>query len=167
MSVTPLQMITAVSAIANDGLMMQPRIVRQVIEGEEVIDSQPAALGRPISAETARLVSQMMVRVVQDGASQATLAGYSIAGKTGTAQIPATIGYEANSSIVTFVGFLPADDPQVVVLLKLDRPTGYWGTEVAAPAFRRLAERLVLLMGIPTDDIRYNLAAEGGLFNER
>ena len=107
------------------------------------------------------MVSEMMVRAVDDGAPLARLQGYSIAGKTGTAQIPSPTGYEPNTSIVTFVGFLPADDPQVVVLIKLDRPNGYWGTQVAAPIFRRLAERLVILLDIPTDEIRQRLTVDG------
>ncbi len=164
MTVTPLQMLTAISAIANDGLMMQPRIVSQIIDGDTVINSQPAALGRVISKETADIVTQMMVRVVEDegGVGLAKLEGYSIAGKTGTAEIPSATGYEANSSIVTFVGFFPSDDPQVAVLVKLDRPRDYWGSRVAAPVFHDLAERLVILMGIPTDAVRLQLQNAGG-----
>ncbi len=161
-SVTPLQMATAVSAIANGGLMMQPRVVYQVIDGADVMTAQPSALGRPISAETARIVTEMMVAVVNDGVPAASLPGYTIAGKTGTAEIASPLGYENNASIVTFIGFLPADDPQVVVLIKLDRPTGYWGSQVAAPVFHDLAERLVNLMEIPTDDVRHALAEQGG-----
>jgi cell division protein FtsI (penicillin-binding protein 3) len=163
-TVTPLQMLTAVSAIANDGLMMQPRIVKQIITGDQVINSQPSALRRVISKETADLVAQMMIRVVEDenGVGRARVDGYTIAGKTGTAEIPSPTGYEANSSIVTFVGFFPADDPQVAVLVKLDRPTEYWGSMVAAPVFHDLAQRLIILMGIPNDQVRLQLENSGG-----
>lgn len=162
-AVTPLQMITAVSAIANNGLMMQPRVVYQVIDGDQIIPTRPANLGRPISAETAQIVTEMMVSVVRDGIDDAaSIPGYTIAGKTGTAQIPTPIGYENGTSIATFVGFLPADDPQIAILVKIDRPADYWGAFVAAPTFRRLAERLVLMLEIPTDEVRYQLAAEGG-----
>ncbi len=165
-AVTPLQMITAVSAIANGGLMMQPRIVHQVIDGDQVIPARTANLGRPISAETARIVTDMMVAVVNDGIDgAASIPGYTIAGKTGTAQIPTPIGYEQGTSIATFVGFLPADDPQLVVLIKIDRPADYWGAFVAAPTFRRLAERLVLMLEIPTDEVRLQLASQGGTVN--
>lgn len=164
MSVTPLQMLTAVNAIANDGLMMQPRLVMQIVDGENVINAQPSALGRVISKQTADAVTEMMVRVVEDenGAGQARIEGYRIAGKTGTAEIPSPTGYEqgANSSIVTFVGFFPADEPQVSVLVKLDRPNEYWGSRVAAPVFRELSERLVILMGIPNDAVRLSLKAQ-------
>jgi cell division protein FtsI/penicillin-binding protein 2 len=159
MAVTPLQMLTAINAIANDGLMMQPRVVSQIIDGDQVINSQPSALGRVISQETADLVTQMMIRVVEDenGAGLARVPGYTIAGKTGTAEIPSATGYEANASIVTFVGFFPADNPQVSVLVKLDRPRDYWGSRVAAPVFSTLAQRLVILMGIPNDQVRQQL----------
>ncbi|MFQ3646527.1 MAG: penicillin-binding protein 2 [Anaerolineae bacterium] len=163
-SVTPLQMLTAVNAIANDGLMMQPRIVLQKIDGESVVNSDVTALGRVISKETADAVTTMMIRVVEDenGVGLARLPGYSIAGKTGTAQIPTATGYEPNASIVSFVGFLPADDPQVAIIVRLDRPRDYWGSRVAAPVFRRLAERLVILMGIPNDEVRLRLRSMGG-----
>ena len=166
-AVTPLQMLTAVNAIANDGLMMQPRIVHEIIANGERISSRPANLGRPISAETANIVTDMMVAVVSEGLdSRASVPGYTIAGKTGTAQIPTAIGYEQGASIVTFVGFLPADAPQISVLVKLARPTEYWSSLVAAPVFRRLAERLVILLEIPTDNVRRQLAEQGGAVNQ-
>jgi cell division protein FtsI/penicillin-binding protein 2 len=105
----------------------------------------------------------MMVTVVSEGLDErATVPGYTIAGKTGTAEIPTAIGYEEYSSIVTFVGFLPADDPQISIFVRLDRPRDYWSSVVAAPVFRNLAERLVILLEIPTDDVRRQLAAQGG-----
>lgn len=162
-SVTPIQMLSAVNAIANGGLMMQPRVVHQIVNGSEVFTSQPTVLGRPISSDAAATVTQMMVDVVANGLDNAaTLPGYTIAGKTGTAEIPTPFGYETNSSIVTFVGFMPADDPQVSVLVRLDRPRDYWASLVAAPVFQRLAERLVVALAIPPDDVRRALAAEGG-----
>lgn len=159
-AVTPLQMLTAISAIANGGLMMQPHVVYQVRDGDQIYTSEPSTLGRPISEETARVVTEMMVAVVRDGLDgRASVPGYTIAGKTGTAQIPVPgLGYDPRGSIVTFVGFFPADDPQVSVLVKLDRPTDYWGSTVAAPVFARLAERLAILLNIPPDDIRRALA---------
>ena len=165
LAVTPLQMLTAVNAIANDGLMMQPHVVYQVIDGEDVFTTQPSPMGRPISAQTAHMVRDMMVQVVQYGATDAQVPGYTIAGKTGTAEIPIPGGYEEGTSIVTFVGFLPADDPQVSVLIKLDRPDEYWGSIVAAPIFAHLVERLVLLLEVPPDDVRVQLAAQGGNIN--
>lgn len=165
-AVTPIQMITMASAIANGGLMMQPRVVHEIIEGQTVIPSHLANLGRPISAETARIVTDMMVAVVNEGLDgRASLPGYTIAGKTGTAQISTPIGYEQGAAIASFIGFFPADDPQVIILIKLDRPRDFWGSLTAAPAFAKLAERLAILLEIPTDDVRHALAAQGGAVN--
>lgn len=162
-SVTPLQMLTAVNAIANNGLMMQPRVVHQIIDDGNVITAQPSALGRPISAEVAQTVSQMMVEVVRGGLDNAAgVPGFTVAGKTGTAEIPTPIGYEQGASITTFVGFLPADAPQISILIRLDRPRDYWASSVVPPVFQRLASRLVILMSIPPDDVRYELVNQGG-----
>jgi cell division protein FtsI/penicillin-binding protein 2 len=166
-AVTPLQMLTAMNAIANDGLMMQPRVVYQLVDGNQVVTAQQSALGRPISARTADIVTNMMVATVRDGVDRASVAGYTVAGKSGTAEIPTPIGYENNAWIMTFVGFLPADDPQVSILIKLDRPTsGRWASQVVAPIFSRLSERLVILLEIPPDDIRHALTSEGGAVND-
>lgn len=163
LSVTPLQMLTSVNAIANAGVIMQPRVVHQIIDGDQIITSRPTILRRAISPETAEIVTNMMVATVRDGLDgQAQVPGYTVAGKTGTAQIPAVVGYEENQFIMTFVGFLPADDPQISILVKLDRPTsGSFASQTAAPVFARLATRLVNLLEIPTDDVRRALEAEG------
>ena len=159
--VTSMQMITAFSAIANDGIMRQPRIVRQVIGEDGVEEARPATVRRVVSSETARLVKDMMVRVIREGSPEAFLRGYTVAGKPGTAHISTAVGNEEgpNSTIVSFVGFLPADEPQAVIMVKLDRPDLYYGYEVAAPIFRRVANRLVILLEIPDDDVRGRLAA--------
>ena len=161
MKATPLQMITAFAALANNGIMRQPRIVRQAITDDGVQDAQPITIRRVVSEATANIVTDLLVRSVVDGAPEAQLPGYTIAGKAGTARIATALDYEVgrNSSIVTFIGFLPADDPQVVVMVKLDRPDEYYGFEVAAPIFRRLANRLVILLEIPVDDVRQSLAS--------
>ncbi|MEZ4670425.1 MAG: penicillin-binding protein 2 [Anaerolineae bacterium] len=163
-AVTPLQMITAVSAIANDGLMMQPNIVAKIVNNNGQVNvAQPIALGRPITQDTAHTVRDMMVAVVQNGLDDgAQLPGYTVAGKTGTAEIPVPLGYKQDAWIMSFIGFLPADDPQVIVLIKLDEPTtGRWASQVVAPVFRQLAQRLVVLMEIPPDAVRLALKAEG------
>jgi cell division protein FtsI/penicillin-binding protein 2 len=159
-SVTPIQMITAFAAIANDGIMRQPRVVKQIITDDGIQEAQPITIRRVLSEETANTITDMMVRTINEGVPQAILPGYTIAGKTGTAEIPTALSYEqgANSSITSFIGFLPADDPQVVILVKLDRPNAYWGSRVAAPVFKRLVDRLVILLEIPVDDVRRGLA---------
>jgi cell division protein FtsI/penicillin-binding protein 2 len=163
-SVTPLQMLTATNAIANDGLIMQPHIVKARIDGNQVIETQPSASHRPISEQAAHMARDIMVQIVQDPnrVDEYTFTEYKVAGKTGTAQIPTPTGYDPVGSIASFVGFLPADDPVVSVLVKLDRPEGYWGSQTAAPVFQQLVDRLVTLMEIPPDSIRYELVAQGG-----
>jgi cell division protein FtsI/penicillin-binding protein 2 len=170
LAVTPLQMLTAVNVIANDGLLMQPRVVSQIVRGGEITNLEPKLFERVLSPETANIVTDMMVAVVEDGLdSTAQLPGYSIAGKTGTAQIPIAIGgYEQGdgSTIVSMVGFLPADDPQISILIVLHRPrTSIWASQVAAPVFRKLAEKLVLMLEIPTDEVRRELSAQGGIIS--
>jgi cell division protein FtsI/penicillin-binding protein 2 len=95
---------------------------------------------------------EMMVRVVEEGSTQARVPGYTIAGKSGTAQIPVPGGYDREGTIVSFVGFGPVPDPRLVILVKLDRPkTSTWASETAVRAFQRLAARLFVVLGIPPD----------------
>ena len=158
---TSMQLITAFAAIANDGIMRQPRIVKQVINEQRVEEARPTTVRRVLSSETAAIVRDMMLRVVREGAPGAFMRGYSIAGKPGTAWISTAVGqeYGPHSSIVTFAGFLPAYDPEVVVLVKLDRPNEYYGYNVTPHVFRRIANRLVILLEIPNDEVRSRLEA--------
>jgi cell division protein FtsI/penicillin-binding protein 2 len=172
-SVTPIQMTSAFAAIANGGLLYQPHVMSQIIDGDEVRVAQPI-VDRVISSETAQTMTDIMLRIIEDpvnGTELARLEGYSIAGKTGTAQIPTALGYEegiAGRTIGTFIGFFPADDPQVVVYVRLDRSqTNQFGSQTAAPLFRTVAQRLILLLGIPTDAVRLGLEAEGGILNQQ
>jgi cell division protein FtsI/penicillin-binding protein 2 len=168
-AITPLQMLTAVNAIANDGLLVQPHIVQRRYDGERVFETPTNPVARPISSEVANVITDIMVDVVQPGTfgELAYIEGYAIAGKTGTAQQPIPGGYSDTASWASFVGFLPADDPAISILVMLDRPAGYWGSQTAAPAFRTLVERLVVLMEIPPDDVRLQLVANGGRPFER
>ena len=100
-----------------------------------------------------------MVETVEHGIPKAHVPRYQIAGKTGTAQKPTPFGYDAEKTIASFVGFAPVDDPEVIVLVRLDEPTSSeWGSETAAPVFAQLAEHLFLLLEIPPDDVRIELA---------
>jgi cell division protein FtsI/penicillin-binding protein 2 len=160
-AVTPMQMITAVSAVANRGMMMEPYIAQRFIiedessDGERVIQVEPMARRRAISQEAAETLTGMLVEVVERGATKAQVPGYRIAGKTGTAQIPTAYGYEPDDTIASFVGFAPADDPQFIVLIKLERPQASpWGSQTAAPTFRAIAERLFAYLQIPPDEMR-------------
>ncbi len=154
-AVTPLQMINAVAAVANRGFLMKPYVVERFIDGDRVVDVQPAVVRRAISSSTAAQLTAMLVEAVEKGAELAVIPGYRIAGKTGTAQIPTPAGYDPQQTIASFVGYAPADDPQFIVLVKIDKPqTSPWGVEVAAPVFKTVAEQLFMYLGIPPDNVR-------------
>jgi len=150
---TPLQMVAAVSAVANDGVMAQPHVVKKIVRGDRVDEAKVVVAGRPISKDTANTLTQMLVTAVHREVSGALVDGYSIAGKTGTAQIPVPGGYDDPWTIGTFIAFAPAEDPQVIILVKLDRPTSsMWGSETAVPVFHDLATRLFPVLGVrPTN----------------
>jgi cell division protein FtsI/penicillin-binding protein 2 len=155
LSVTPIQMIAAVAAVANDGVLMRPYVVAQKIDGGQVLTAKPAPNGRAISAQVAHTLSGMLEQAVERESSPARVPGYRIAGKTGTAQIPIAGGYDDPWTIASFVGWGPVSDPRLIILVKLDRSTSsMWGAETAAPVFSRLASRLFVLMGIPPDNAR-------------
>ncbi len=153
LAVTPLQMIVAVATVANDGARLRPHIVGQRIAPDDTVSTfRQAVEAQVISPQTARMVTEMMVRTVEEGVPQARVEGYRVAGKTGTAQIPIPGGYDKEETIASFVGFGPVPDPQLIILVKLDRPkTSPWGSKTAAPAFQRLAARLFVVLGIPPD----------------
>lgn len=156
-AVTPIQMISAVAAVANGGVRVGPHVVKEINQGGSAEAIAPPLGQRVISEETARALTNMLVETVDKGCPAATISGYRIAGKTGTAQIPILGGYsEKPEDIITsFVGYAPADDPAFLILVKIDRPRiNHWGTTVAAPAFRVLASRLFSLMDIPPDNMR-------------
>ena len=158
-ALSPLQLIAAASAIANGGTMMQPHVLSSVqnVNGQHVTQQQ--VLGRPMRPETAAVESEMLAQSLERGeGSQALVPGYRLAGKTGTAQIPTPTGYDASATIASFIGWGPVDDPQFIVLIKLDKPTSsIWGSETAAPLYAQLVTRLVVLMQIPPDAVRHAL----------
>ncbi len=158
-AVSPLQLVTAASAIANGGTMMQPHILKIVQHGANQHVTQQQVLGRPIKPETAAVENEMLAQSLERGeGSQALLDGYRLAGKTGTAEIPTASGYDQTATIASFIGWGPVDDPQFIVLIKLDKPTSsIWGSETAAPLFQQLVSRLVVLMQIPPDSVRHAL----------
>lgn len=159
-SVTPLQMVLAAAALANDGEIMAPHMLRSLINNGHQYDPPAQLIATPISAETARTITLMLATSLEDEASTALVPGYRLAGKTGTAEIPTPYGYTSNVTNTSFVGWGPVDDPQFVVYVWLEKPTSsIWGSVVAAPIFRAVVERLVLLMNIPPDDIRLGAAA--------
>lgn len=150
-SVTPIELLTAFSAIANEGKRMEPHIVSQIETPDgEVITIPPKVLSTPISAKSAKIVTEMMVKAVDKGEAKfAKPKGYRIAGKTGTAQIPIEGHYDPNKTITSFIGFAPADDPKFIMLVIYDRPTtSVYGSETAAPTFFTIAKQLLAYYNI-------------------
>ena len=154
--VTPIQMVTAISALANDGVMMKPHIVREIRYNGEVQKVEPEAVGQPISAETARTVTEMLATSIEIEASDAQVDGIRIAGKTGTGEISVEgQGYVLNTTNASFVGWGPADDPQFIVYVWVQEPeVNIWGSEVSAPVFSEVVEAVAPYLRVPDDNTR-------------
>lgn len=152
-AVTPIQLITAVNAIANDGIMMRPFIVEKRVQGDgEVFYTQPEEIGLIIDPGVAAQTTMMMIDVVSEGyGRQAGVEGYLIAGKTGTAQIPKTGGGYLDETIHGFIGYGPALDPCFTILIKLDAPQAINSSESAAPVFQKLAQYIINYYQIPPE----------------
>ena len=151
-SVTALQLARAYAAIANGGALMKPLIVRSVVapSGETAKRFEPQMQGRVMKPQTAAALLEMLRDVFARGtASAIKLPGYALAGKTGTAQMVVDGSYVPGAYTASFVGIVPADRPQYVILIKIDRPQGeYYGSIVAAPAFCDLASRVLWREGV-------------------
>lgn len=145
-SVTAVQMAAAYSAIANGGILIQPHLNQE---------SRGGTGSRVISSEVAAQLRAMLVKVVEEGTGKAAqLDGYTVAGKTGTAQKVEenSVGYSEDKYVASFVGMIPANDPRVVILVILDEPReAYLGSEVAAPVFKQIADFAVKHLGIAPD----------------
>lgn len=154
LNVTPLQMITAVSAVANGGELMKPYIVKQTSGPDGTRNFQPVVIRRVLSPETTKMLIGMLTHAVEKGETKlAAIPGYHVAGKTGTAQISLEKGYTTNLTIASFIGMAPAEDPQFVILVKIDEPKDQpWGGLVASPIFKKIAEQLLIYNGIPPAD---------------
>ena len=153
--VTPLQMALAYGALANGGVLMEPRLVSEVTDaGSVVLERQrPKAVRRVIPEAVARELGAVLEGVVEDGtAGAARLETFRVAGKTGTSRISAGGRYLAGRYYASFVGFFPADDPQLVVFVKLDSPRGaYYGGTTAAPVTRAMMEGALAARHTPLD----------------
>lgn len=151
-AVTPIQVVQAVGAIANQGKLNSPRLALKIGDDQnaEVIKKPEAR--QVISPKTAAQITEMMVNAVEKGEAQAFRPkGYRIAGKTGTAQIPLQGHYDENKTIASFVGFAPADDPRFVMLVRFTEPgTSPFGSETAAPTFFEISKELFNYFKIPS-----------------
>jgi cell division protein FtsI/penicillin-binding protein 2 len=154
-SITPIQMVTAASALANNGQMVYPHVLLAQVRDGHQSNMSPQIIGTPISAETAHTITEMLKNSLESESSAALVPGYSIAGKTGTAQIPIPGGYDPDNINASFIGWGPVDDPRFLVYVWLEKPqTNKAASVVAAPIFKQVIEKLVVLMGIPPDVVR-------------
>ena len=154
-SLSAIQLVSALSAIANGGTLMKPYLVERILDdsGKEVQRFEPQVVRRVISTETAHKVSKMMETVTGDGGTgtKAALDGFRVAGKTGTAQKvdPVTRTYSPTKRIGSFVGFVPADKPKLTIAVIIDEPQGIkYGGVVAAPAFKEIAQNTLAYLKI-------------------
>lgn len=150
-AVTPLQMINASAAIANGGKLMEPHIVKEVkFPNGSSLSVAPKIIKEVFKPEVASILSEMMVSAVDNGETRVLKpAGFRIAGKTGTAQIPIAGHYDNQKTITSFVGFAPVEDPRFIMLVTLAEPTASpWGSETAAPIFFAIARELFSYLGI-------------------
>lgn len=170
-TVTPLEMVTAVSAVANGGKLMKPYLVKQIVDadGNVVSTTEPTVKRQVISEDTAKKMAEILEKNAREGtAKNGYVAGYRIAGKTGTSE---KIGQSRKQNevdyIASYCGFAPADDPQIAVLVYFDTPTGeaYYGSQVAAPVFASIMGEICPYLGIEAqyteEEIKYVSTAAG------
>ncbi len=151
--VTALQMLNVLCAIANDGFLMKPTVMKQVVDtrGRPLKAFEPVVLSRPLRAETAARMVQLLARVTEEGGTgrRARVEGYRVAGKTGTAQKPVPGGYSDELNMASFAGFLPSEDPQIGIIVVVDSPQPlHTGGQVAAPVFADIAREAVRYLDI-------------------
>jgi cell division protein FtsI/penicillin-binding protein 2 len=149
--VTPLQMVTAVSSVANGGELIQPRVVRALIKDGKRVEVKPTVLGRTMRADTSATLTGIMEQVVERGtATYAQIEGYTIAGKTGTAHKLVNGHYSNSDYFASFVGFLPSRNPVATIIVVLDSPhtQGHFGGPIAGPVFQRIAEAALRHFGV-------------------
>lgn len=159
-AVTPIQLLTAASSIANKGRTSIPHVLSAMVRDGRQYSATPQFAGSPISEQTADTLSGMLANSLENEASMALVPGYRIAGKTGTAQIPVNGFYDATQTNASFIGWGPADDPQFMIYVWLERPSAsIWGSETAAPVFAEMASKTVVLLDIPPDAIRLEIAS--------
>lgn len=166
--VTPIQVASAYCALANGGMLMKPYLVSEIVDrgSEEGKKFQAQAVGRAISEETCAKVNKMLQRVVETGTGQkARPAGYTAAGKTGTAQkIDQRTGrYSQKDYVSSFVGFTPANSPKLVILVMVDSPEGlvHYGGSVAGPVFKAVAEQSLAYLQVAPDEVESRMLLVG------
>lgn len=154
-TVTPIQMMSAFCAVINGGKLMKPQIIKQVIEGDQVVKTaEPKIIKQVISPKTSLTMKAMMISVVDNHVKSAQVDGYRVGGKTGTAQVPNKTGSYYSDEVVigSFVGFVPFNDPKIAILVRVDRPqSNRTGEGVAVPVFNEVAKFALQYYNIPHD----------------
>lgn len=158
-AVTPIQMVSALAAIANGGTLMKPHITKALIrDGKVTQQFKPKQIRRVISKKTSLQMIEILKSVVKNGTGKkAALDGFDVAGKTGTAQKynVETRSYSSTEFISSFIGFAPADSPRLVILVMIDNPKGlHWGSVVAAPVFQKIAKKALRYLNVPSSKER-------------
>ncbi|MBI5427403.1 MAG: penicillin-binding protein 2 [Nitrospinae bacterium] len=158
-SVTPIQMAAAYSAIANGGNLVRPRVTKAIVrDGKTVKTFKPEQINRVMSETTSRLMVDILKNTVKNGTGRnAAVPGFDAAGKTGTAQKldPNTLTYSKTGYLSSFIGFVPADSPKLAILVMIDEPQGiHYGGEVAAPVFREIARETLRYLNVPSGEER-------------
>lgn len=153
-SVTPIQLVTAMSAVANDGVLMKPQLVKEIkdTKGKVIKLFKPEVVRQVVSKSTARQLCGILEKVVSNGTgANAYLEGYRVAGKTGTAQKAGKGGYIQGKYVASFGGFAPADDPRIAVLVIIDEPQPgpHYGGEIAAPIFQNIMRDTLRYLNVP------------------
>ena len=172
-SATPMQVHSSMSAVANDGILMKPQFVRRAFDsqGKTVVSFNPKPVRRVVHSGVAKSLNKMLVSVVSNEgtATRARLSGFDVAGKTGTTKKLIEGRYSNRHHVASFVGFFPADDPEIVITVVVDEPkmkkglTGYGGS-VAAPAFQRLGKKIIAYMGLKPNQAKgksFAITSEG------
>ena len=158
-AVTPIQMVSALAAIANGGNLMEPHITKALIKDGKVVEQfKPKKIRRVISEKASLQMVEILKSVVKNGTGKtAALEGFDVAGKTGTAQKydASTQSYSSTEFMSSFIGFAPADSPRLVILVMIDNPKGLnWGGVVAAPVFQQIAKKALRYLNVPSSKER-------------
>jgi len=162
-AITPIQLAAAISSVANEGELMKPHVLKAIIQDGKQYNTSPQVMSVPIKPETAKLMTNMLVESLKEESSLALVPGYSIAGKTGTAEIPVEGVYGIDLTNASFVGWGPADDPQFLVYVWIEKPgSSPWGSIVAAPIFSSITQDLVKYLDIPPEENNQTLMAKEG-----
>jgi cell division protein FtsI/penicillin-binding protein 2 len=159
LATTPIQMITAISAAANDGKIMAPHVVKAMIQDGRTYEIQPRVMLQPISEASADAITNLLTNSLKGEGEAALVENYTLAGKTGTAEIAIPgEGYTSPLTNASFVGWGPSEDPKFLVYVWLEKPkTEKWASLIATPIFAEVVRSLVVYMNIPPDDVRLQL----------